>query len=99
MDMNADQATKLNNMATRLFNEHYNGCTLRDPLNCGSCDHQTGGGEGPSYAAWARVYVEAEKTIPEKWRMAFYEELVSTNKEYREALEESVNYFGVRWSK
>lgn len=48
--------------------------------------------------AWGRIWVEAEKPIPEKLRNDFYDELTSTNEEYRKALEESVRWFGVRWS-
>ena len=47
--------------------------------------------------SWGRVYVEAERPIPEKLRSDFYDELTSDNIEYRKALEESVRYFGVRW--
>jgi len=47
--------------------------------------------------SWARVYVEAERPIPEKLRSDFYDELTSDNLEYREALEKSVRWFGVRW--
>jgi hypothetical protein len=46
---------------------------------------------------WARVYVEGEHPIPEKFRSDFYDELLSEDVEYRHALEESVRYFGVRW--
>ena len=53
----------------------------------------------PDYVGWAKVYVEAEKHVPEAWRSEFYDELVSEDLEYRRALEESLRYFGVRWTK
>lgn len=46
---------------------------------------------------WARVWVEAEEPIPEVYRSLFYEELCNKDAEYREALEESINWFGVRF--
>ena len=49
--------------------------------------------------SWGRVWVEAEKPIPERLRSEFYEELCSPNEVYRKELEESVRWFGVRWSK
>lgn len=49
--------------------------------------------------SWAKIYVEAEKSIPIKFRNDFIDELTSSNEEYRKALEESVRYFGVRWTK
>ena len=49
------------------------------------------------YSGWARDYVEAEKPIPSEWRIAFYDELASDNFLYREKLEESVRWFGIRW--
>jgi hypothetical protein len=51
----------------------------------------------PSYPGWGRVYVEIEKPIPMKWRSDFYQELSDENWLYRNALEKSIRYFGVRW--
>jgi hypothetical protein len=48
---------------------------------------------------WAKLYVEAEEPIPEEWKDDFLEELTSPNLDYRQALEESVRWFGVRWEK
>ena len=47
--------------------------------------------------AWGRVWVEAERPIPEKLRSEFYDELVSDDDGYRKDLEESVRWFGVRY--
>ena len=47
--------------------------------------------------SWGRVYVEAERPIPEKLRSDFYDELTSDNLEYRKELEDSIRWFGVRW--
>lgn len=47
--------------------------------------------------SWALCYVEAEKPVPEKLRNSFYEELISSHARYRERLEESIRWFGVRW--
>lgn len=46
---------------------------------------------------WAKVYVEAERPIPERWRNAFYDELTASDLDYRHRLEESLRWFGVRW--
>ena len=95
--MNSDKATQLNKIASRLFDAHYNGCNKQDPKNCDACSLTIGYDYGPNYAGWARVYVEAERPIPETWRNAFYDELVSDNQEYKKSLEESIRFFGVRW--
>jgi hypothetical protein len=54
-----------------------------------------GPGRGPK---WALRYVESEQPMREEWREAFYDELVSSDLEYRKALEDSVRYYGVRWA-
>ncbi len=48
---------------------------------------------------WAKLWVEAEKTIPQHMKNDFLDELTSSNIEYRHALEESVRWFGVRYEK
>ena len=68
-------------MATREF-EHYHGCRLRDPDNCGGCALTTGGEDGPNYSAWPIAYMENHRLIPAKWRKAFNRELASDNKLY-----------------
>lgn len=47
---------------------------------------------------WAKVYVESETPIPKDWYDDFLDELTEKDEDYRHALEESVRYFGVRWS-
>ncbi len=46
---------------------------------------------------WAKVWVEAEEPIAEIYRSEFYDELFSDDKEYVKSLEESLNWFGVRF--
>lgn len=74
--------------------------------NCGACmlngyhdaqfarDEQTD--IQPNYAGWARVYVEAGKTIPAKYRAAFISELDEENRAYAEALRTDVRTFGLK---
>jgi len=95
--MDKNEAKQLNLIAKKLFRSHYDGCGNSDPNNCGACALLTGNEEGPNYAGWGRVFVEAERPIPSKWRMAFYDELASENEAYRKKLDESVREFGVRW--
>lgn len=54
--------------------------------------------DGPNYAGWARIYVEGQRSIPEKWRNAFEAERNSDNVAYERALEISINTFGVKWA-
>lgn len=53
--------------------------------------------DGPDYAGWARVYVEAQRAIPAKWRQAFAEQ-GHDNKGYYDALGRSIVTFGVRFT-
>jgi hypothetical protein len=53
-------------------------------------------GDGPNYAGWARVYVQAGRAIPRHWRRAFRAELRSENRQYAEALARDVVTYGVR---
>jgi hypothetical protein len=46
---------------------------------------------------WAQVWVQNYIPIPEKFRSEFYDELLSSDLEYRENLERSINIYGVRW--
>lgn len=62
--------------------------------NCGRCALTSGDEDGPNYAGWARLYVEARKAVPEKWRTAFARELASDNKAYATALRRSIASFG-----
>ncbi len=51
--------------------------------------------DGPNYAGWARIYVQAGRPIPKKWKIAFAAEKASDNFLYREALENDIATFGV----
>jgi len=53
--------------------------------------------DGPNYAGWARVYVEAGAKVPHKWREAFKAELDRTdNPAYVNALRHSIAVWGLR---
>lgn len=94
MALTKDEAYKRQSMALNVMRDsHYPGCK-GDPDNCAACAIRTGGEEGPNYAGWARVYVEAGQPIPGKWRDAFERERHSDNKAYAQALEESIAHFG-----
>jgi len=70
--------------------------------NCGACvlngymssaDRKSGAlkvADGPNYAGWARVYVQAGSSIPRRWRKAFQAERDSDNRLYAEALERDI---------
>ncbi len=77
--------------------------------NCGACvlngyeprwvdrsEHNTAT-DGPNYAGWARIYVEAGRAIPEKWRAAFADQ-GKDNRAYYDALGRSLVSFGVRFT-
>jgi hypothetical protein len=53
--------------------------------------------DGPDYAGWARVYVEAQRAIPAKWRNAFADQ-GKDNRAYYDALGRSIMSFGVRFA-
>ncbi len=65
-----------------------------DPDNCEACAIRTGGREGPNVAGWARLFVEAQRPVPKKWREAFQRELDSDNRAYANALQRSIVTFG-----
>jgi hypothetical protein len=65
-----------------------------DADNCGYCALTHGDSDGPHYTAWGRLYIEAKKPIPAKWRAAFQRELDSDNRAYAHALERSIATFG-----
>lgn len=79
-----------------------------DPLtraNCGPCvlsgyadpdDTEHDPNDGPNYAGWARLYVQANRPIPERWREAFHRELhVADNPSYSVALARDIATYGV----
>ena len=110
----ADEARKLHAIAQQMLVRHDHNPSDRDPLtreNCGACVlngyRPRGGygdpemdapGAGPNYAGWARIYVEAGRPIPAKWRRAFEEQLHSDNSAYSRALERSIATFVVRFT-
>jgi hypothetical protein len=93
----ADESRQHSNTARHILLEtHYAPDHARnpDPDNCAACAIRMGGAEGPNYAGWARIYIEAKKPIPGKWRGAFERELASDNKAYANALRRSIATFG-----
>lgn len=76
--------------------------------NCGACvlgGYEPRGGwgdgrtraDGPNYAGWARIYVEAGFAIPRLWEAAFERERHGDNDRYSAALELSIATFGLHW--
>lgn len=92
-------------IALRIFAEPCVGTS--DPYhagNCGACclrgDYkggtEDGKGRAPNYSGWARLYVQAGRTIPVRFARAFAEELGRTdNYSYVAALRDDIEYFGV----
>lgn len=69
-----------------------------DADNCSFCALTTGDEDGPNYAGWARLYIEAQRPMPSKWKAAFQRELDSNNRAYALALRRSIATFGEpRW--
>lgn len=78
-------------------------------VNCGACclggyeprdgfdDDWEVNRDGPNYAGWAPLYVEAGRAIPKKWKDAFEGQLNSDNTKYTDALKMSIKTFGVKW--
>ena len=46
---------------------------------------------------WALYYIMAEEPMLEEWREAFYDELMSEDENYRDILEYSIRWHGVRF--
>jgi hypothetical protein len=91
----APEARQHKATAQRLLGEgHSYRHTGVDTDNCGFCALTHGGLDGPNYAGWARIYIEAGKAMPEKWRGAFERELASDNHHYAVALRRSIATFG-----
>lgn len=65
-----------------------------DTDNCSYCALTQGGDDGPNYAGWARIYIEAGVAIPNRWREEFQKELNSDNRLYGYALRKSILTFG-----
>ncbi len=76
--------------------------------NCGACvlggyhdldDDEHDRRDGPNYSGWARIYVEAGRTIPRKWKAAFLRELDRTdNALYLAALVRDIQTWGITFA-
>lgn len=75
--------------------ESCSACVLRGYFSASFRADGNNPSDGPNYAGWARLYVEAGEPIPEKWRAAFEAERKSSNEAYAAALERSLAAFGV----
>jgi len=83
---------------TREF-EHYQGCRNRDPENCGACALTDLRQSKPNYEGWPLAYMENGRTVPAKWREAFYDEFKSTdNPAYAANLRATLAKHGVRFT-
>lgn len=91
-------------IALRMFAEPCTGKS--DRFHAGNCPHCALRGEGrqgtvdgkglePNYAGWARLYVQAERTIPARFSAAFAKEMRSDNTAYAEALADDIATYGV----
>ena len=90
-----DEARRIQNIARAIFLERCSHDRSRLEVdNCGKCALTHGDEDGPNYAGWARLYIEAGRVIPEQWRDAFQRELDSDNKAYANALRRSIATFG-----
>ena len=98
-----------NRIALQLLIRHDHNPSDKSTLtrqNCGACilngylgQYERSQGQkvsdGPNYAGWARVYVQARRVIPRKWHKAFEDELESDNTAYSNALKRDIEVFGV----
>jgi hypothetical protein len=77
-----------------------------DRYHGGNCQHCCLRGDGlantadekglePNYSGWARIYVQAGRTIPARFAAAFEKEKQSDNKLYAEALADDIAHYGV----
>lgn len=82
---------------TAEFN-HYDGCGHNDPDNCSGCALTDLRQDSPNYSGWPLVYMENGRTIPAKWKSAFFDELTSDNKAYAANLVKHVQECRVRFS-
>jgi hypothetical protein len=91
----AEEARRHQNTARHLFSRgHDYPHKGLDVDNCAFCALTHGDTDGPNYAGWARLYIEAQRPIPRKWRAAFERELASDNQAYANALRRSIATFG-----
>lgn len=85
--------------------DHTGAGTTQEKENCGACvlngygEKKNGEPIAPNYSGWARVYVQAQKMIPNKYWNAFQEEMCSDNKLYAKALMEDCKFYGLTLEK
>ena len=104
-----EERGRLQNIARRLFSDHYTGHSVRPDHRdeCAGCVLSGWRGSkdvraewnvrsnGPNYAGWARFYVQARRLIRDEWAPAFCRELESPDNElYRIALARDIATFG-----
>lgn len=97
-----ETAKALRQTAVNCLNDHSCGSNPRalELDNCGahSLNGRKATEDGPNYAGWARVLVEAGRPIPALWTDAFQRERDSDNRQYAQALERSIATFGLRFT-
>jgi hypothetical protein len=74
-------------------------CVLRGYLSKSAKADGQKDSDGPNYAGWARVYVQAKQPIRREWIAAFEGQRNSENKAYAAALERDLATFGVEFLK
>jgi len=81
------------------YREHCGACALKGFLSDSALSDGSKPEDGPNYAGWGRVYVEAQRPIPLIWFDAFHDNQVhSENTAYANALNRSLATFGVRFT-
>lgn len=102
--MNSTQAHEQKRLiALQCFNRHDHNRNDTSPLtreNCGACCLNGYHPKGErkdfiNYAGWARLYIQAERFIPNNLRYTFLAELASDNRPYAEALKQDIIDFGI----
>ena len=78
--------------------KHYAGCNHNDRDNCSACALTDLRQERPNYTGWPLAYMENRRTVPAKWKAAFFDELKSDNQLYAANIEKHIHQYGVRFS-
>lgn len=74
---------------------HEDECDELSKINCSACRLVNSDLDSPNVAGWERMYIEARKPIPEKWKEAFQRALFDTsNTLYLSTLRRSIATFG-----
>jgi hypothetical protein len=105
------EARELRAQARHLLTAHdRHGSSVLERVNCGACvlggyqpsdkslrtDGHNARKDGPNYAGWARIYVQAGKRIPSGWKDAFYAEVNDTdNESYAAGLRKDISTWAV----